>query len=376
MIKKLFLHIGSHKTGTSAIQRFLRINNNLLNDKSISYFKPDPWPIPFKKEIGPVVDLDLSGFEALKNIESNTVVLSHENYSWITSEGDLKLLANTLSKFAEEVKIILYIRRQDSLAISQKQEGTKWFDNSIAYGHEPSAFPSTLTKYASDYLNFYEKVNKWENAFGRENMIVRIFSTETLINGDAVEDFCNIIGIKDLSSYNQVGRVNESIYLNQQLFLHLTRPYFPENSYKKDILVKSALKFSLDNKEKLMPSRKEAEKFYNPFKDSNYRLNKKYHLSANKYIFSDDFSMYPYQSNSKELSSKYVSSIFSLVIDDILDTSIDRNKVAFLLRDLAIEFEEENINHSLILMKKAEEFKPDGTLIKRKIKEYMKIIGE
>lgn len=40
-MKKLILHIGSHKTGSTSIQNSLNNNDSLLNDNGYSYFNID-----------------------------------------------------------------------------------------------------------------------------------------------------------------------------------------------------------------------------------------------------------------------------------------------------------------------------------------------
>jgi len=376
MLKNLYLHIGLHKTGTSSIQRFLELNKEKLKKKkSITYFTPNPWPIPFEKKRGPVVNLNINGFKILQDIETENAVTSHENYSWIISESDLEKLKNELCKYVENIHIILYLRRQDSLAISQKQEGTKWYDNSIAYGHELSAFPSKLTVFAKNYLNFYEKVKIWSNVFGLENLKIRIFEPEKLINGDVVQDFCSLLDINDITIFQKVGRVNESIPLKKQLFLHQTREFFPENSQKKHFLVKSVLKLDIgSSSDKLMPSRDEAIGFYEQFKANNKQLNDWLHLSENKYLFSDDFSKYPQESNSEELDGRFLSSVFSHILDDCLDNYIEKEKIAHMLRDIALNIEDENPAVALEIMDKALELKPHGKLIRKKVKEYQKML--
>lgn len=157
MTNNIYLHIGAHKTGTSSIQHFLRENaNKLLREAGILYFTPKVWPITLKNG-KPDIALNLDAFDELECVTANTIVISHENYSWISSKEDLKKLAEKLQKYAKNVFIVIYLRRQDLLAISQKQEGTKWIDNSVAYGHEPAALPTQLTTYAKFYLDFENK---------------------------------------------------------------------------------------------------------------------------------------------------------------------------------------------------------------------------
>lgn len=315
MIKKIFLHIGSHKTGTSSIQKFLEQNQkSLKDDQSIAYIGGGFFPF-YDYLIGSISELPLKRFDnRLKDISQDYLIISHENYSWINSDKDIKLIANKLYKYTNEVEIIIYIRRQDSLAISQKQEGTKWRDNSFVYGHELKALPLKLTPEAKAYLNFYEKIQKWSKAFGEKNIKVRIFEKDRLHNGDAVEDFTQVVGIQDYDKLQHVERVNESIARIPQLFLHQTRNYFVEDTPQKDFLVQEVVKLDFDKKDKLLPSQAEAISFYKQFKSNNQKLNEWLALSDKPFLFDDDFSHYPDKCNGSELSNDEIIEIFHKVI--------------------------------------------------------------
>jgi len=383
VLDTIYLHIGSHKTGTSSIQSFLRNNVDILIKKyDLTYYTPAIWPLKFI-ERKPDVDLRLDGFNSLKGIKTNRVIISHENYSWLSNAEDLKALHNKLMNYAESVKIIVYLRRQDSLAISQKQEGTKWLDNSVAYGHEISALPTKLTSYASHYLDFYSRVEKWASAFGEENIIIKLFQTDTLLNGDVVDDFLNVLNIsaKD-NGFKSVGRVNESLSKSKQVFLHQTRPYFLDGSSEKKLLVEKILKLQLaGEKEKLLPSRIMAKRFYEQFKDGNRRLNKKYKISEYDDLFADDFNMY--STNlcvEKPLSTNEIIELFSYVLKDISEEiqeqesyNNDPRSIAYWLRDIALSIEDENVMLAMKIMLKARKLNPKGKFINQKINEYKKV---
>lgn len=376
MINSIYLHIGLHKTGTSSIQSFLDKNSNSMKKREgVVYFKPSPWPLPFKNG-KPSVNLKLRGFDGLKDINAKKAVISHENYSWLFDESDVFNVYQKLKEYADDVYVVLYLRRQDSLAISQKQEGTKWLDNSVAYGHELKALPSELNYYSSNYLDFYKKVKLWSSIFGKNNVIVRIFEKDKLLGGDVVKDFSDIIGLRDYSEYEPAGRVNESIGKIEQLFLHKTRPWFNEGSVEKNYLVKSVLSEGIGSGGKLLPSRQEAFDFYERFLAGNKRLDKEFSKYQGELVFSTDFSMYEEKSNAEDFSEDEMLTIFSKVIKSIAEENeslhkvADRDSVAFWLRDMATRLESDRVDLSLILMEKALEFKPHGPFIKKKIEQY------
>lgn len=48
--KKVFLHIGSHKTGTSAIYQFLKKNQSAIkNNSDFLFYEPSPWPLKMER---------------------------------------------------------------------------------------------------------------------------------------------------------------------------------------------------------------------------------------------------------------------------------------------------------------------------------------
>jgi len=378
MLETIYLHIGSHKTGTSSIQCFLEKNReSLIENYSLTYYKPDIWPLKF---IGgkPDINLQLDGFDSLKQVQTNFAIISHENYSWLTSIEDIARLYTKLSMYAKSIKIILYLRRQDSLAISQKQEGTKWMDNSIAFGHNISALPVELNSYASMYLDFYTKVNKWAECFGKENMIIRLFEPNYLLNYDVVDDFLSVLNVFNGEKFINIGKVNESISKIKQVFLHQTRWAFPEDSSGKELLVKRVLRMKLEgDNQKLLPSRADALQFYEQFIDGNIKLNDKYRLSDAEYLFSNDFKMYPEETTEEPLSTDQVIKIFSNIIKDFAeeikeqdDYQKNSEKIAFWLRDVAKNVEESDLELALKLMMKAKSLKGNGPYINRKIEEY------
>lgn len=379
MTKVVYLHAGLHKTGTSSIQRFLSINNKKLKDHSYCYYIPDPWPIPFTSE--PKIDLDVSGLKKIKDLPEDNIIISHENFSWLYEQNKLNGLARALKEVAQNVKVVIYLRRQDSLAVSQKQEGTKWIDNSVAYGHELKALPSELNYYSENYLDFYSRIKSWKEAFGYNNVVVRVFDKQLLINNDVVDDFCSAVNLSDTSDFIKVGNVNESITRKKQLFLHHTRKHFSEQTLEKHLLVKKVLALKIDDKEKLLPSRAEAESFYDKFSEGNKKLNEFIPDRENSNIFSDDFSMYPDISNElfgeAEKEEVYIALIRSLLNEiDAMSKEINSVALAEKYRDMALKVEK---NHPYVahdLMSRAYALKPDGPFILEKLRSYKKDLNK
>lgn len=375
MIKQLYIHAGSHKTGTTSIQRFLEINAAKLRDRDsltihtqTGFFKRSPT----LKSCG----LKLEYFRNWRLTNSDTSIISQENFSWVNRIDDLVALKRILDKFAQNTKIIFYLRRQDTLAVSQKQQGSISLPAAIAYGHEPKALPTTLSTVAKRYLDFDTKINMWAEAFGQENVILRVFEKDQLHDGDAVNDFCQIIGF-ETTGLKFPKKWNETLSRESQLFLHQTRKQFIEKSIGKNLLVEAVRRIDRLNGsgQKLLPSESEAREFYAQFREGNRKLNRQYEISDHEHIFNEDFSMYPAESDQEGLSQDEINAKFFQVIEFLAEVAkqergIDSVAEAQQLRVIALKLPEGSRHQTIELLELAHAFHPDGKSIKSHLKKF------
>ena len=234
MTKKLILHIGTQKTGTTSIQNFLGANAALLAEQGIGY------------------PLDLGGFRTVAKERNahvldraavvraraksekeederlipghmqrlrahiaahDTLLLSDER---IWSDGatykkywkSLRAITDELG--FDEVRIVLYRRRQD------RYYESRWNQMVKATTTRTQSAPDmleALPRYAR--ANFYgEYLKKAEKYFGRDNITVRIFERPKLVNGDAVDDFVAAAGIEIDERYVRPTDANPSLTCN------------------------------------------------------------------------------------------------------------------------------------------------------------------
>lgn len=190
----LYLHIGTSKTGTSSIQNFMAgnlrilwrscsclypnmkgrhfLNGNFINHMSL-FNSCDEKTILLK--IRQAVSFS-------KKNGKKKIVLSAE--SLFESGEGLELAKKILSIPDVSLKVIVYLRRQDTwLESAWKQWGYKISDNRDIY----------------DYIqkrdcNWYTRLKIWENAVGKERLIVRCYEKEQLPEG-LIADFLSLIGI-------------------------------------------------------------------------------------------------------------------------------------------------------------------------------------
>jgi len=161
--------------------------------------------------------------------------------------------------------------------------------------------------------------------------------------------------------------------------LHQTRSYFPEKSNIKN-LIAPIVAFQIGgSKEKLLPSKAEAEAFYHQFRESNQRLKTFLGINDDQPLFDEDFSIYPEVSNAAKLTTEELCEIFAKVISTLalrLPSSESQQGHVNLIRDLAIELSITDLQSAATLMRIAHEMRPYGTLIKRKLNEFEEALGK
>jgi hypothetical protein len=116
-----------------------------------------------------------------------TAILSAEE-CWHFNQTELESLRDCLAKEDFNIKIIVYLRPFKAWIESAFQQNVKHsqgFTNLTALKEE----------FAQNRLNYVERLKRYEQIFGRENLIVRPFITKALINSCAVQDFCSLLDI-------------------------------------------------------------------------------------------------------------------------------------------------------------------------------------
>lgn len=266
-MKKLYLHIGTGKTGSTSIQNTL--NNVCLGDVYFSYRKKAS---KFINNIDSIID-------HLKTRDEQVIIYSIE-WLFIAQKNFLKELAEKL-KGSFDVYIVMYIRRQDEFLISSYQQNTKKRTGKPASGS--ISLPTNYNKNRIDYLTI---CRKWSDIFSKEKMIVRVFSKEALLEGCVVKDFARVVGIPIKES--EIIRSNESIGKVAFKLAHIVKKYDVNPDIYRKII------FDAPSSYKALPSRADAEAFYRDYIVSNKKLKQEFSIQSDyDTLFSDDFSIYP-----------------------------------------------------------------------------------
>ena len=226
MKRVLFLHIGTGKTGTTALQTFCSINTTHFHRQGYHYLQSPKWGDNSHHLLGFALwgsqKLDLPNIpevsleEILSQIEQevlstseniNKFIISSELLFEIISTPKVDPLIKLINKLFDEVKIICYLRRQDNHLQSLYQQ---W----IKTGHTKVKGKS-IHEFIADYkIGMYsEKLEPWRKQFGLENILVRVYEKEQFEGGTIFSDFLYTIGLKANVdwSFPQKGKSNISI---------------------------------------------------------------------------------------------------------------------------------------------------------------------
>lgn len=206
MSKTIYLHVGSHKTATTHLQRLLSNNRAALNAQGFDY--PE-----IGKEIfghhGIMRALKSNDAEVLEGLKAafagldGKVILSSENFEWLSGDE--------VTKFQDilgpaEFHIIYTFRGWNGLIPSMWQEEIKHgqFMSLSEYCLDHLAFP-----FKSDLLNYGKVLDKYSAVF--PDAKISSISYETAENYGISNLILREIGVADTQSLKDAsGRINRS----------------------------------------------------------------------------------------------------------------------------------------------------------------------
>jgi len=246
-MKKVFLHIGPHKTASTYLQNIFYHNMEKLRKSNIYYPKTGISIQWGHHELAHLLQKnDFTHFEQLLNkiiydSNENDILISSENFDRLSDE-QIKYLKEVFKNF--DVKIIFVKRKLDELLLSNWQE-------SIKHGHLNDfytfAFEHVLKPYRSNVLNQKNIIDKYSNAFGKENIIIIDYNNAVLNKRDLSDIFFESIEKFDLLNLGTNKLINKSLsYKEVEIIRGLNNIYFAKNNKRH----KKIFKFFKKNKDK------------------------------------------------------------------------------------------------------------------------------
>jgi hypothetical protein len=187
-MRTCILHIGTHKTGTTALQLFLATNQELFQSLGLSLVAAgrdavDPYGNhALVRELfyeDPTAMLAQMTAELREN-RSDATLVTAEDLSLLSGRPELvDRLIGAIRASGREPKIVVYLRPQAAFAESMYGERikqgfvpplTQYIEDALVTG----AFtgPGIITSIDFRYTRFLQP---WQDAVGRENIVVRAY---------------------------------------------------------------------------------------------------------------------------------------------------------------------------------------------------------
>lgn len=310
--RQAILHIGAEKTGTTTIQGALAASRAALVAAGFAYPRApgeqnhvrlaihagrpelvDDLARDFavrggaegsRRDLAAELAAELAALPA----SVHTVLLSNEHcHSRLRGVEEVLRLKSLLDGLFAEVRVIVYLRRQDELAISHYTtalRGGAIHDNPLP---PPWREPPS-------YFDWDALLTRWSAVFGRAAVTPRLFSRQAMPGGDVVRDFAAACGLPPLQRPAGGQDLNVSLSPAAQELLRRANLLLREGRLDRRLGLGGvgALLAAREAGAGRMPSRAEAEAFMRGFAEGNERVRATWFPAAPG-LFPEGFDAYP-----------------------------------------------------------------------------------
>lgn len=208
---ELVLHIGDMKAGTTSIQSALLKQGWSGSERKLCY--PVSPGQPNHHDLVELIRMKervrvRGWFDHIRHLidesDPDVVVISSELLEEFPAAQILEIFARHLPEFADEMRVLAYVRPHAERALSSWSQQVKlgFFSEGI------EAFvPDFL---ARGKLNYFDRLNAWRNELGRR-FTLRPMIPDQLLNGDVVQDCMARILRGETLSFPAGTRINETL---------------------------------------------------------------------------------------------------------------------------------------------------------------------
>lgn len=318
MVRRAILQIGTEKTGTTTLQRFFAVNRASLARAGYVYPRfcgeqnhtglaayalhpakadaiREPFGVRTKEDVEPMRARMRAAARLELDAGCDAIFCSEHCHSRLSSTNEVAMLRDFLAPFFDEIKVCVYLRRQDHVAVSLYSTRLKSGDASA------SILPESGGR--EQYYNYDRFLALWEDAFGAQNMHVRLFDRAELAGGSVVSDFLNHWGIVS-DTFVDVPDINASLQPIAQEFMRRANVQFKALGSRSPAFGRGPLAARLEaaySGKGARPARAAAEAFYDRFRESNEAVRRRY-FADRPGLFDEDFSSYPEIEDSRDFS--------------------------------------------------------------------------
>lgn len=207
MKRRLYLHVGVHRTGTTSTQRFMRANFDVLLGKGYLYpfgvARHNAVVARMRYGVLPVAEFaaDLARRMEAKGVQA--AILSDEDLSAIRDFGVFEPLAEVF-----DVKIVVMLRRQDLWLESWYLQNVKWQWNADLAHLSFDQFYVRREEFF--WIHYGERLAHCEAVFGPGSVIAGVFEEADMPQGP-IDAFLRMVGITDLAGFGPMLHQNSAL---------------------------------------------------------------------------------------------------------------------------------------------------------------------
>ncbi len=395
---KCVLHIGTEKTGTTAIQNWLYSNYAQLSTQRIALSK-----FLQKKNNRDLCAFFQSSFDSffidngIKNIEEKNkfflgfldnfseeisklsidhdcMVISSEHFhSQLNNVDGIAALHEFLLKNFDDVKVICYFREQSDLRKSLYSTALRRGFSGPLVEFMPNAGVNSI------YYNYLLMLSQWSDVFGIDNIEAVLYDKKQWYDGDIYKDFIKrVFDDVDLNKLNySAERSNEGISKLQSIFIRAINKCFDFNNSQQIYIGTDLVTNVINNKSLVLGNLTDnrALNFYQQFDVVNKQFFEKFFGQA-KNLFqapvSSEEQKKLFSPNTENAIVEGICSILNRIkMMGILLSTAEANQ----LKDIALKYETNEFlskDEALVLMKLAQKVKSKDAIINLKIAEWEK----
>lgn len=319
--RRAVIHIGAPKTGTTSIPEYLALNRETMRPLGFA-FPQAPGKRTHARLAFNVVQASSGTMAGLEHLRAelgseiarlpasvHTVLLSAEHLSGkISSVREAGILREFLDTWFDQYRVILYMRRQDELAVSR-------YSTQLRAGRSNDrVLPSTegiLPQY-----DFRAILECFGAAFGQEALCPRIFARDAFTGGDLLADFRDATGLPDLP-HQPPKAMNSSINGAAQEFVRRLNTVREDDAGGEHEKIPHQLRGILNDHfagQGRRPSRAEALAYYESYKEPNEAVRRIW-FPQRAALFSEDFSRYPEESDPLPSDSEVLAVAMTVVAE-------------------------------------------------------------
>lgn len=227
-MSNLIIHAGFHKTGTSAIQRTLCNNEDLLSEYNYFYPKTEPFEAHHKL-LARLLNLQVSDLEEAKKDAYRTLATYKEQAfgknvvisSEMICEGLNPIVFEYALKIFNRVEIHFYVRNQLELFESAYNQQVKQNGES-----------RSLLEYRPYTIDLYSHIDQYRQAFPSIVAKCHLYDKEKFTDGNLISDFFEkVLAIKKPELVKQSKEItNKSLSPVACILLRYSNKTFAKNS--------------------------------------------------------------------------------------------------------------------------------------------------